>query len=174
MSTQNFVSIGFTRKTHGVRGELKCSIEEGFEEIVEKKRRVFLDMKGRKVPYFIESLRGKGEPIIKFEDVGNREDALLLQSRELFLSESDLPRGFEIEEEEDLEYGFVEGFHLIDKVLGDLGIIEEVIEMPQQEMAMLRYLGKELMIPLNEHFIVSIDEEQKKVHADLPEGLLDM
>ncbi|HNM24416.1 MAG TPA: ribosome maturation factor RimM [Saprospiraceae bacterium] len=174
MSAQNFVSIGFTRKTHGVKGELKCSIEEAFEEIAVKKGRVFLDIKGRKVPYFIESLRGAGEPIVKFEDVDNREQAMLLQSRELFLSESDLPRGFEVEEEEGLVYEHIKGYHLIDKTQGDLGIISEVIEMPQQEMAVLHYLGKEIMVPLNEHFIVSIDDDQRKVLADLPEGLLDM
>lgn len=174
MATQQYVNIGFTRKTHGVKGELKCSIEEAYEEIVEKKGRVFLDIRGRKVPYFVESIRGAGEPIVKFEEVTNREQALLLQTRDIFLLESDLPRGFQVEDEESLKYAYVKGFHLIDQTVGDLGVIADVVEMPQQELAVLHYLGREIMIPLNEHFVVSIDAESKKVTTDLPEGLLDM
>jgi 16S rRNA processing protein RimM len=45
--------------------------------------------------------------------------------------------------------------------------------MPQQEMAFLDYRGREVLIPLNEQLIISIDETQKHILMDLPEGLLD-
>lgn len=174
MAEQTFVSIGFTRKTHGVKGELKCSVEEDFEEIVLKKGRVFLDQKGRKLPYFVETIRGAGEPIVKFEDVNTREDALMLQSKEMFLLESDLPLDFIVEDEEELAYGYVKGFRLVDKTVGPVGTIEEVIEMPQQEMAVVRYKGREVLTPLNDRLIVKIDEKSREVLVDLPDGLLDM
>ncbi len=174
MAEQVFISIGFTRKTHGVKGELKCSVGEDFEEIVTKKGRVFLDQRGRKLPYFVESIRGAGEPIIKFEDVNNREDALLLQAREMFLLEADLPLDFIVEDEEELVFGYLKGYGLVDKTLGPVGVIDEVMEMPQQEMAVVRYKGREVLIPLNERLITKIDEAERKVWLDLPEGLLDM
>ncbi len=77
-------------------------------------------------------------------------------------------------EEETLEYGHLEGFLLVDKTAGEVGRIDEVLDMPQQEMAFLQYRNREVLIPLNEQFITAIDERAKKVFTDLPEGLLDV
>jgi 16S rRNA processing protein RimM len=44
--------------------------------------------------------------------------------------------------------------------------------MPQQEIAVVVYQNKEVLIPLNEKLIVSIDEDKKVILMDLPEGLL--
>ena len=108
-----------------------------------------------------------------FEDVPNREAALLLQSRSIFLREQDLiPDVDRSVYDEVLEYGFLEGFRMIDAVAGDIGVIQEVIEMPQQEMALIQYDGREVLIPLNQHFITNIDETGKTVNVNLPEGLL--
>lgn len=174
METQ-YVNIGFIKKTHGIGGELKLVVEERFLEDFLNNERVFLDVKGSKVPYFVTYVRGKGEMILKLEDVDSREAAYLLQSREVFLREQDVrPRSLDPEEEEALEYEHIEGFLLVDKTAGEVGIIDEVLDMPQQEMAFLKYKGRELLVPLNEQFIISIDEKAKKIFTDLPEGLLEM
>ncbi|MEM6699798.1 MAG: hypothetical protein AAF599_15455 [Bacteroidota bacterium] len=55
-----------------------------------------------------------------------------------------------------------------------IGVIEEVIEMPQQEMAVINYKDKEVLIPMNEDFILEILEEEKILKVELPEGLLDL
>ncbi|MEQ1744166.1 MAG: hypothetical protein ABMA02_01985 [Saprospiraceae bacterium] len=81
----NYVQIGFTRKTHGVAGEIKIVIEEPFEDLFLDADRVFLEIKGAKVPYLIKNVRGGGDLIVLFEDVANREEALTLQARGVFL-----------------------------------------------------------------------------------------
>lgn len=178
MSEIQYVNIGYTKKTHGIGGELKLVIEERFLEDFLKNERLFLDVKGAKVPYFIASVRGKGEMILKLEEVDSRESAFTLQSREVFLREQDLvpehQREFDMEEEETLEYEHVAGFLLVDKTVGEVGVIDEVLDMPQQEMAFLKHKGRDVLIPLNEQFVTSIDEKTKKVFTDLPEGLLDV
>lgn len=168
-----FIQIGFTRKSHGVAGEIKVAIDELFEEIFLEADRVFLEVRGRKMPYFLEHVRGGGELIAKFEDVKTREDAVLIQSKPIFLPAAEVPANLEAEAE-GLEFEFVTGFALIDKTLGRVGEITEVIEMPQQEMAALNYQGREVLIPLHESLIERIDEAKKEVHVDLPEGLLDL
>lgn len=173
----NYVTIGYTKKTHGIGGELKLIIEERYLEDFLKNERIFIDVKGAKVPYFVDNIRGKGEMILKLEDVDSREAAYMLQSREVSLREQDLIPDREREldvEEETLEYGHLEGFLLVDKTAGEVGRIDEVLDMPQQEMAFLQYRNREVLIPLNEQFITAIDEHAKKVYTDLPEGLLDV
>ncbi|MCW5923757.1 MAG: 16S rRNA processing protein RimM [Saprospiraceae bacterium] len=177
MAENQYINIGYTKKMHGLKGELKLVIEERFLEDFLKNERIFLDVKGAKVPYFVANVRGKGEMILQLEEVDNRDSAFALQSREVFLREQDLipdeQRELETEEEQALEYEHLVGFLLIDKYLGDIGHIEEVFEMPQQEMAFLKHKGREVLIPLNPQFITSVDEKTEKVYVDLPEGLLE-
>ncbi|MCC7465690.1 MAG: 16S rRNA processing protein RimM [Saprospiraceae bacterium] len=177
MAEPNYVVIGRTRKAHGLTGELKVSIEERFLEDFLKCERIFIEVKGVKIPYFIENVRGGGEIILHLEEVNDRDAAIALQSRDILLREQDiLPehmREIEVEEEEGLEYAFVEGFMLSDKSLGNIGVVKEVLEMPQQEMAFLDYKGREVLIPLNDQLILEVDENRKQILMNLPDGLLD-
>ncbi|MCC6460624.1 MAG: 16S rRNA processing protein RimM [Saprospiraceae bacterium] len=168
-----YKQIGYSQKTHGVAGELKIFIEEPYEDLFVDQDRIFLDIKGTKQPFFIESIRGKAEFIVKFEDVNNREAAQLMQSRGLFLPAHEVPDALEAEEPT-LEYAGLVGYLLVDEDLGDIGRIEEILEMPQQEMAVLQYKGREALVPLNPQFIRAIDKAAQTVRVALPEGLLDL
>lgn len=172
---QGYVCIGHTRKAHGLTGEIKVSIEDQYLEDFLKNERVFIAIKSSKIPYFIANIRGKGEMIVQLEEVDNRDTAQLLQSREIFLRQQDILTDKERELEipdDSLEYEHLAGYMIVDQSLGEIGTIDEILEMPQQEMAFLRYKNREVLIPMNEHFIVSIDEKGKVVQMDLPEGLL--
>lgn len=142
-----------------------------------KNERIFIAVKSSKIPYFIANVRGKGEMIVQLEEVDSRDAAQLLQSREIFLREqdilSDAAREFEMPDDS-LQYEGLVGFTMLDKTLGEIGLIDEVLEMPQQEMAFMRFKGKEVLIPLNEQLIVEINEALRQVLMDLPEGLLDV
>lgn len=177
MAEPQYIIIGRTRKAHGLTGELKVSIEDRYLEDFMKNERIFLDVKGVKIPYFIDNVRGGGEMILKLEEVDNRDTAIALQGRELLLREQDIlsdqEREFEFEEEEGLEYAHLSGYLLVDERLGEIGHIDEVLEMPQQEMAFLKFKGREVLVPLNKQFIQSIDDTKRVVMMDLPDGLLD-
>ena len=55
-----------------------------------------------------------------------------------------------------------------------MGLIEDVREYPQQFLASIQYQEKEVLIPLNEAFIVEIDKTKKLLILDLPDGLLEL
>lgn len=177
MADHSYINIGHTRKTHGVQGEMKIAIEDKYLEDFLKNERIFIDVRGVKVPYFVASVRGKGDMILQLEEVTSKEAAFALQSREIHLRESDLIpdhlRELEIEPEEELEYAHLTGFQLLDQHLGAIGPIREVLDMPQQEMAFLEYQGREVLVPLNAQLIISVDEKKRTVLMDLPDGLLD-
>jgi 16S rRNA processing protein RimM len=175
---QQYVNIGHTRKAHGLIGEIKCSIEDQYLEDFMKTERIFIGVRQTKIPYFIANVRGKGEMIVQLEEVSNRDAAQALQSKEIFLREQDIipdaQREFDIPEEEVLTYSYLAGFVIHDQHMGDIGTIDEVLEMPQQEMAFLKFKGKDVLIPLNDQLIVSINETTKVVLMDLPDGLLEV
>ncbi|MCB0528250.1 MAG: 16S rRNA processing protein RimM [Saprospiraceae bacterium] len=177
MADDQYVVIGHTKKTHGLRGELKLVVESRYLEDFLKNERIFLDVRGSKIPYFVANVRGKGEMILQLEEVDSLEVAQGLQSREVLLRRQDLLAGHERElpiDTETLVYERITGYQVVDKTAGEIGVIEEVLDMPQQEMATLKYKGREVFIPLNERLILSIDDTARKVYCDLPDGLLDV
>jgi 16S rRNA processing protein RimM len=114
--------------------------------------------------------------MVKFEDVNNRNDASPLTGKEMFLREKDLIPEEEREYEvtDILEYRKYEGYLITDKTVGDIGKIEEVVEFPQQEMAVVLYKENEIYVPLHEDLILEIDDEKQRMLVELPEGLLSL
>ena len=171
----DFQSIGFTKKTHGVKGELRLKIEDAYLEDFAQAEVVFLNIDGRKIPYFVEKVNFDNSFTIKFEEHDSRESVLLLTGKEIFLRGKDILTDSERTiEVETLVYEKYTNFEILDKTLGKLGSIEEVIEFPQQEMAVVVYQEKDLLIPLNEHLIIEIKEEERIILMDLPDGLLNL
>ena len=168
------VSIGFCRKPHGVGGELKVQIEAEYLEDFLQAEVIFLDITGKQVPYFIEKIRPGSEILVKLEDVDSREAAAALNGKEMLMREEDVHTGEEEENEEDLAYEDLVGYEIIETDLGLIGKIEDVLEYPQQMMALLIYQEREILIPLNEYLIQDIDIENQQVIMGLPEGLLEL
>jgi 16S rRNA processing protein RimM len=166
-----YTQIGTTKKTHGVHGELKVAIDEPYEDSFLEAERVFLELRGSMQPFFIENIRGGGDLIVQFEDVPTKEDARLLQIRGIFLPAEELADVPDYEEV-GLEYARIVGYQVLDEQAGALGAVVEVLEMPQQELAQVLYQGREILIPLNDQFVQSVDDAGKRVLVDLPEGLL--
>jgi len=169
-----YQSIGFTKKTYGVKGELKLNIEDRYLEDFAQADVLFLNIAGRKIPYFLEYINFENPFTLKFEDFDSKESAIELTGKEIFMRTADL-----LTEEEkvfevvgNLVFEKYIQFKIKDKTLGTIGIIEEIIEYPQQEMASLIFQEKEVLIPMNEALIVKIDAENKVIEMDLPAGLL--
>jgi 16S rRNA processing protein RimM len=170
-----YTQIGFLKKAHGITGEIKVSVDEVYEDLFLEAKRVFAEIRGARMPLFIEQIRGAGELIVKFEGYANRDQVLAIQSRPMLLPSSEVPANVAIAAQEDgLVYSYLTGFLLADKHTGDVGTIDEVLDMPQQEMALLTYQGRDVLIPLHDDYIISVDKRQKRVFMDLPEGLLDL
>ena len=169
----DYVPIGYTKKVHGTKGELKAHIfDERLEDFLQTEV-VFLQIRGKQVPFFIEKY-DDGRALLHLEDVTSREEALALTSKELFLRSQDIIPDEEREWEVQggLEFSYLVGYLVHDKTAGKIGEIEEVLEYPQQEMAVIAYQEKELLVPLNEALFVEIKKAEKELLMNLPEGLL--
>ncbi len=173
MASKQYTSIGGLKKPHGLSGELKVFVQEDYLEDFINAKVIFIKTAGAMLPYFVENIRAGNSIIIEFEDIKSKEAALKIASKEIFLPTDKLiPQEEKQWLPEDLVYSKCVGYKMIDVTLGELGNIDRVEEYPQQEMAIITYKGKETLIPLNEHFIVEIDEATKVVKVELPEGLV--
>jgi 16S rRNA processing protein RimM len=71
-------------------------------------------------------------------------------------------------------YGYGVGYTLLDQTLGEIGQIKELLDMPQQEISVVAYQGREVLVPLNAQFVVNVDDAARQVLVNMPEGLLDL
>jgi 16S rRNA processing protein RimM len=167
-----FTEIGYTLKPHGLQGEIKIFVQEQWEEAIDDLEVVYLEMKGKKVPYFLDSVRGGGAMIASFEDIDSRDDALVISSKTMFAKSSDLP---EPEPVETVDIPDFIGYKMVDKASGEtLGKIIGMVEFPHQIMAVLEYQGREVLIPMVDQYVLGQDEKLMILEMALPEGLLDL
>jgi 16S rRNA processing protein RimM len=169
-----FVNIGFTKKPHGTRGELKIQIEDEYLEDFLHSEVVFLEITGKTIPFFVEKMRAGNPLIVKFEDTDTREDAQFLAGKTVFLRQQDLSAPEPTDEDDEVALEDLVGFRIVDLTYGDIGEIEEIAELPEQLMAILTYHEREVLIPLVDDLIEEIHLSKKTVTMDLPEGLLEL
>lgn len=159
------IKIGKVGKTHGFKGHLKVLIDEFYMQDFTDIKVVFIN----ELPFFIlqKDINTAQQAIVLLEEIDTKEKAQRLQGKEIYAKEDDLT---EILEEE--AYLGLIGYGIIDEKLGVIGEIEQIIEMPFQIMAQLFIDKKEILVPLNDDFILKIDVVKKQVVMRLPDGFL--
>ena len=171
MTKEESFYIGYITKTKGLKGELQLYFE--FEDYQDLDLDViFLELNGKMVPFFVAShkLYENSTGLFYFDDVDYVDKAQPLVKKKAYLPLSKKPE----REDDEFYYTDLKGFIAVDETLGELGEIIEVNEYPQQFVATVNYQNKEILFPLNEDFIVEIDDEENILTLDLPEGLLDI
>jgi len=171
MTTEDCFRIGSTIKTKGLKGELHAYID--FEDIEDVKfKSVFLETGGKLVPYFVSSIKylQKNAAYLVLEDVGTIEKASLLIKKNIYLPKKLKPK----KKEKEFTLMDLKGFTAIDDNEGELGVITDIQEYPQQLIATVTYKGCEVLFPLNEEVVKGIDVVKELVRVDLPDGLLDI
>jgi 16S rRNA processing protein RimM len=170
MKKEEYFPLGYITKTKGLKGEVQLFFEVENPEQYQNLESVFIEINKKPVPFFISSINiQKSIAYIYFEDVDHIDKATPLVKKSVFIKTSQKPKQPDIFKIEDLK-----GFFMIDKTIGEMGLIEEILKMPQQNIASVIYQNKEVLIPLVDHFITGINIDQKEITVDLPEGLLDI
>ena len=170
LSKENLTRIGFVNKTTGFKGKLSCVTDIARPEKLLQSKFFFLILEGLPVPFAIEEIEMKGDDIIvKFEDVDSEEQAKKLLRKEIF---ADKLKG---KNKQDLiSWKDLIGYAANDASFGKIGIIEDVFEYPMHTIAKTSLNGVEILFPLNDDVILEINDDEKIVFIDLPEGLLDI
>jgi 16S rRNA processing protein RimM len=171
----DFVKIGKIGSTHGLKGELKLLVEDAYWDDFEQVKVIFLEQKGSKMPYFIEGIRGEHQNIIKLEEVDDKDTAALVANKDLYVRAEDLSiEPDELPDDRGLRFAFLTGYTVVDSELGPIGPILSIEEYPHQEMAIVQYGEREVLIPLVPQLIQRKDKKERKLYLDLPEGLLEL
>lgn len=163
--------LGHIIKKHGLKGEVSIHLDVDYPEDYEELESVFVEINNQLVPFFIEYFQlNRNKAIAKFEDIDSLEAVSDLIGNDLYLPAESLP---ELEDDQ-FYYHDVIGYRMEDKKEGDVGVITQVYEFPNQDLFGVDYEGKEMLVPINDEIVQRADHDLKKVDVILPEGLLDV
>ena len=171
MKIDDSFRIGTIIKTKGLKGEVQLYVDFDNLDAIEIDA-VFIDMAGKLVPYFVESIKyhHNNTAYLFLEDVDTIEKATRLVKKDVYLPNKLKPQ----KSKSDFTLLDLLGFTAIDEDEGELGKISHIQELPQQLIATVTYKNCEVLFPLNEDIIKGIDVVKSIVRVDLPEGLLDI
>lgn len=171
MKKQEAYQIGYILKTHGLKGGVSASFDMDNPLDYILSNALFLDTKGGLVPYFIEDVNvNQGKGFIKFEDVDSVESAKQLIGLDVYIPLADLPKL----EEGEFYYHEIIDFKIMDKEIGAIGKVEEVIDLKSHAVMRTTYQGKEVLIPMHEEVLLKAEMDKEELHVQLPDGLLEV
>ncbi|RCT53875.1 ribosome maturation factor RimM [Winogradskyella sp. KYW1333] len=164
--------LGKIVKKYSFKGELLAKLDTDEPDLYSNLDAIFVDLRGNMVPFFIErSQLHKSDLLrLKFEDVDSEADADSLLKSDLYLPLDLLPKL----EDDKFYFHEVIGFSIKDKNFGEVGIIKNINDSTAQALFEIDSDGTEILIPMNDEFIVKVDRKNKTIHVNTPEGLIDL
>lgn len=163
-------TIGRISGVHGLNGNLKVISYAHSIETFSKGNTVQLT--GRKHPpesYVIQGSHPyKKGILLQLEGVDSRNPAEDLVGKEIVIDRSQLP-----EPDEDTWYWEdLTGMEVIDTVAGSIGRVSKLFSTGAHDILVVMNGDDEVLIPMHDHFVASVDEERQTIQVDLPENYL--
>ncbi|MBN1187759.1 MAG: hypothetical protein JXB49_36130 [Bacteroidales bacterium] len=164
--------IGWLSKIHGVNGHLILRVEDTSEKNIKQGDFVFLKINGLLVPFSISDFIQKDDTsyIIQFVDFEDKIMAEELKNCEVFTT---IHKEKHTKSSTKPEFD-ISGFIVIDKYSGEIGIVDEVVEISQNPLIKVLKDQNEIFIPFNNQIVQDINESLKTVNVLLPEGLIEL
>ncbi|MCS6968924.1 MAG: ribosome maturation factor RimM [Cytophagales bacterium] len=171
MNKSDCFELGYLTKPYGLDGELVAVFDVDDLTPYEDLKMVFVDIKDNLVPYEVEWLEFMDKKIIiKLDGIDTVEQANLLKGKTLYLPLSQLPPL----EEGQFYYHDIIGYQVHDETKGILGKIKLVYTLQVQDLIAVDHNGVEIMIPVNDVFILRVDHQARTMYTRLPEGLVEV
>ncbi len=169
--TENHIRIGTIVATWGTAGDVVLLHNLGKKNDFKGIEAFFIEVaKDSFLPYFAKQVKVKTpeEVLIQFDSVSTKEMAQSLLKKSVWLPESQAKKLVAASAPVKLL-----GYTILDNDK-PIGEVEEVIEQPLQILLRITIDKKEVLIPLNESTLISIDHKNKLVLLNLPDGLLEV
>mgnify|MGYP000967445885 CR=1 FL=1 len=172
MKIEDCFFLGKIVRKYSFHGELLIKLDTDQPELYENLEAVFIDYRNTFIPFFIESSQLHKSDLLRvqFEDVHTEAEADSLLKSDVYLPLEFLPKL----EGNKFYFHEVIGFNIEDVNFGEVGIIKGVNDSTAQALFEIEKDGKDILIPVNDQFIVKVDRIKKTIIVDTPEGLINL
>ena len=166
--SEEVYKIGRLGKTHGVKGEVSFLFDDDVFDRVDADYLVLM-VDGILVPFFMEEYRFRSDTtaIVKFCDIDTQERA-----RELTGCDVYFPRALTDSDEGSMSWAEIVGYSIVDANTGRT--VGKIASIDDATINILFCLEDGTLIPASEELITSVDQENRIITIDIPEGLLEL
>ena len=171
MENQDCIYLGKILKPFSYNGELKIYIEDLYVDQIKELDYFLLKIQGSYIPYTIKAITKNKSNIfrISLDGIDSEDLAKKLAGVEIYV-ENNLIKSEVIEKNNN--YIFVD--YVIYNKNSIIGKIIDIVENKNQDLFEVVVNEKRILIPIVDEFVVNIDNDNKKIIMNLPEGLTDL
>ena len=175
ISLDDLQQVAQVLKSNGTDGELVLGFRDIAPEDINLEEPVFIVFDGLPVPFFIESFakRGNTKALVHLTDICSMEDVEEIAGKAVYISGDSIP---EMTIEEDGYAALVGWMVLTPPEDGDglieVGEITDFIAIPKNPCLEVETVNGDVMLPLHEDFILSLDPEYQEIIMQIPAGLI--
>lgn len=161
--------LGYISRVSGLKGELVFQLDVDDPSRYRTMESVFIAKNNALIPFFVKHIRINGRTAtVQLDGITHIDQAKAYTGLELYMPLSNLPpltgNQFYLHE--------VPGFEVIDTLWGKVGVLERVIEMPNQLLLQVMNGRREVLIPLAQGVLEKLDRENRTMYINAPEGLI--
>lgn len=179
ISEKDVSVVGKVNKTHGINGELSASFyDEAVMDAIEPGFCLIFCIDGIYVPFFVNEVRPKGSEtlLISLDGEDSKEEVAPLVGKEFFVLDSVLADlHVDTDDDSGLYAAQLIGYEVYtaDGFIGKITDIDDNTDNPL--FIVSDAAGQNIFfIPIVDDFITDIDQDDKRIEVDLPDGLLDI
>ena len=171
MKNQDYIYLGKILKPFSYKGELKIYIEDFYIDQIKELDSFLLKIQGSYIPFTIKAITKNKSNIfrIMLDGINSEDLAKKLADVEIYAENNLIKR--EVLEKKN-NYIFID--FVIYNNNSIIGKIIDIIENENQDLFEVVFNEKRILIPLVDEFVVNIDNDNKKIIMNLPEGLTDL
>lgn len=161
-----YLSVGFLRRPHGLRGEIIMDLHTDFPERMKKGRKLFVGEDHK--PMTLASVRPHGAGLlVKFKDLDTPEEAGLYRNQWAYVQAKDVP----LPEGQHYKHELL-GLRVVDENGIPLGELVEIMETGANDVYVVQAdSGREILLPAIPSVILDLDIGRGFLRVHLLEGL---
>ena len=173
MRKEDCFYLGKIVRKHSFKGQVVAKLDTDEPELYTNLESVFVALGNNLVPFFIEEFsdRNNNTIILKLENIKTETDGKNLVEKIIFTPKKFISQN--AAKSIQLKDTFI-GYNVIDVNAGQLGILSDIIENPYNPLLLITKGTNEIYLPLQENFILDINENEQTITVQCPEGLISL
>jgi 16S rRNA processing protein RimM len=172
ISKNTCILLGTLTRTHGIHGAVLLWLNDLSAAEFRKRETVFVEFDGLLVPFFIDEFHEKTRDTasIKFRDIHDETKAKELVGNAVYVLKTQVKRN----KIQDKDMPRLEGYRVNDRNLGFVGIAGEIADIANNPLLRVHREGREYLIPVHHDIILEINDKEKLIVIEAPEGLFEL
>jgi len=161
-----YLSVGFLRRPHGVKGEIIMDLHTDFPERMKKGRKLFVGEDHK--PMTLTNVRPhQSGLLVKFKDINTPEDAGIYRNQWVYVQTKDVP----LPDGQHYKHQLL-GLNVVDESDIPLGELVEILETGANDVYVVKDdSGKEILLPNIPSVVLELDIDRGFLRVHLLEGL---